>query len=241
MEATRIPTRRAAEKADVAGVRQQSRSRAVPAILPADAGGFLRAVVAADTPATSDHLADLLRSWGHDVWVADTGPEALELAHAMRPAVCLLDAQLQVMDGYEVAAHVRQDEALKGATLIGMTDMEEPGSGLGRIEGFDFRLAKPIDPGLLRRTIRVVHETMVLYTRLQQAQAANAVLQAKTARLTLELRLAVGNAGSIAAARPADCGRAPSTDGIHAAADALARRVLLMWHAVTSRGVLQAE
>src|SRR4029078_7893053 len=97
------------------------REHAVPVRPIADAGGFLRALVAAETPARSNHLAKLLRSWAQDPWLADTGRQALDLAQAMRPAVCLLNAQLPGLDGYAVAARMRQEADMEEAHLIGMT------------------------------------------------------------------------------------------------------------------------
>ena len=130
-----------------------------------------------DAPDAAETLAELLETWGHDVRIARTGPEALDLAPAFRPDVVLLDIGLPGMDGYEVAERLRQDEGVKpasnGASGHGRAGGSRDGSdpvpgtsapllvaltGYGRREdrkraaetGFDLHFTKPVDPNELR-------------------------------------------------------------------------------------------
>ena len=71
---------------------------------------------------------------------------AIEVARTFRPDFVLLDIGLPGMDGYEVAAALREDEVLKDAVIIAI-------SGYGQEEdrrrvhaaGFDHHLVKPVD------------------------------------------------------------------------------------------------
>src|SRR4051812_1453668 len=63
----------------------------------------LRVLVADDDAATADSMAMLLKLWGHEVWTAGTGGEALAAALRFRPDVMLLDVSMPDVDGFCVA------------------------------------------------------------------------------------------------------------------------------------------
>jgi PAS domain S-box-containing protein len=112
--------------------------------LPARSGA--RILVVDDNLDTARGMARLLELLGHDVKTAHDGSEAIEVARAQRPEFVLLDIGLPGMDGYEVAAQLRQDGCCRGAVFIAI-------SGYGQDEdrrrskeaGFDYHLVKPID------------------------------------------------------------------------------------------------
>src|SRR4029078_10825991 len=78
------------------------------------------------------------------------GPHALELAQSLRPEVVLCDIGLPGMDGYQVAAHLRERPELASLRLSAPT-----GCGLEDDRrralacGFDAHLVKPVAPDLL--------------------------------------------------------------------------------------------
>ena len=138
---------------------------AVPAPLPmqqADADA-----VVADAPLrillVDDHvdavhtLQLFLRSAGHEVDIAYTAGDALELARLTLPSVCLLDIGLPDFDGNELARRLRQMAQTAGSTLIAMT-------GYGRQEdraaalaaGFDHYLVKPVNTAQLAEILAAV-------------------------------------------------------------------------------------
>ena len=65
-------------------------------------------LVVDDNADAAEMEAELLRVAGHDVQVAFDGPSALVLVESFVPDVALLDLGLPVMDGYELAAQLRQ-------------------------------------------------------------------------------------------------------------------------------------
>lgn len=101
----------------------------------------------------------LLRAWGHEVTIAHTGPEALQLAEQRPPDVILLDIGLPGMNGWEVAQRLRRIPGLEHAVLIAV-------SGYGREEdqlrsreaGCDLHLCKPVDLNLLEQLLTRHHQ-----------------------------------------------------------------------------------
>jgi CheY-like chemotaxis protein len=105
-----------------------------------------RILVVDDNVDTVRGLERLLKLIGHETARAHDGHEALQLARKFRPEFILLDIGLPGMDGYEVAARMRQEEWCKDAVIVAV-------SGYGQDEdrrrsteaGFDHHLIKPID------------------------------------------------------------------------------------------------
>jgi PAS domain S-box-containing protein len=67
-----------------------------------------RILVVDDNEDASGLLAEMLRSLGHEVVTAIDGPRALEVVNTFAPEIAILDIGLPVMDGYELAAALRQ-------------------------------------------------------------------------------------------------------------------------------------
>jgi CheY-like chemotaxis protein len=107
-----------------------------------------------DNPDSAESFVMILELLGHHVRLVHDGSQALEAAHSNVPDVMLIDIGLPGMDGYEVAAAVRNDPALKHLVLVAIT-------GYGREEdkhramaaGFDYHLVKPIDLGILQELV----------------------------------------------------------------------------------------
>ncbi|HEV3257766.1 MAG TPA: PAS domain S-box protein [Gemmataceae bacterium] len=106
-----------------------------------------RVLVVEDNVDAAESMALLMRMSSHDVRVAHTGPDGLEVAVAFRPQIVLMDIGLPGMDGYEVARRLRQHADLKGVRLIALTGYGRE-SDLQRSQeaGFDHHLVKPVNP-----------------------------------------------------------------------------------------------
>ena len=102
-------------------------------------------------------LAEVLRVGGHIVSVAHDGPSALALVEDFRPELALLDIGLPVMDGFDLAQHMK-------ARLNGAAPMFVAVTGYGRPAdrartkqvGFDEHLVKPVDLARLDVIVRSV-------------------------------------------------------------------------------------
>jgi CheY-like chemotaxis protein len=96
-------------------------------------------------------LYEALTSLGYRARVAMDGPRALTIADEFSPAIGVLDIGLPVMDGYELARHLR---ARGGIRLIALTGYGQPSDHeRSRAVGFDAHLVKPIELGELARLL----------------------------------------------------------------------------------------
>jgi PAS domain S-box-containing protein len=117
-------------------------------------GQALRVLVVDDNHDAANMLAEALHDMGCQTETAFDGPSALEAAKQFRPRLVLLDLGLPVMDGYEVARHLRQDAELVPLKLVAV-------SGYGRASdkqmsvdaGFDEHLVKPVDIDKVRSLV----------------------------------------------------------------------------------------
>jgi two-component system CheB/CheR fusion protein len=76
--------------------------------------------------------------------------EAITAALRWRPEFVLLDIGLPDIDGYQVAARLRQEASCQDTVLIAVTGYGRPEDRQrSREAGIDHHLVKPVDPGLL--------------------------------------------------------------------------------------------
>jgi CheY-like chemotaxis protein len=131
----------------------QRQAGRVPGAAPPTGG--LRILIAEDNPDTAMLLAEALDALGHDTRTAADGPAALRVAATFRPQVALLDLGLPIMDGYELAAHLREtDHTLKMIAITGYG--QESDRQRSRASGFDAHIVKPVDLAELGKTLSVL-------------------------------------------------------------------------------------
>jgi CheY-like chemotaxis protein len=105
-----------------------------------------KVLVVDDSVDGAEMLAAALSAKGYDTRVAHDAPVALRIAADFQPDVALLDIGLPVMDGYELAARLRQMPELNGMKLIALTGYgQESDRRKSREAGFDHHLVKPVD------------------------------------------------------------------------------------------------
>ena len=113
---------------------------------PAQSLRHHRILIIEDNPLGARTMRTLLARLGHDVEVAQSGPEGIEIARRLQPDIVLCDIGLPGMDGYAVARAIREEPGLAGVCLLAIT-------GYGQAEdrrrslaaGFDMHLTKPVD------------------------------------------------------------------------------------------------
>lgn len=106
--------------------------------------GSLQILVVDDNEAAAASLGKLLELNGHSTRIAHDAEQALETLKTLSPQVALLDIGLPTMDGYELAARLRQrfgDEIMLVA-LTGYGQSEDKQKA--RDAGFDEHLTKPV-------------------------------------------------------------------------------------------------
>jgi len=123
----------------------------------------LQVLVVDDDRDASESLAKLLHCCGHRVNTAHDGMAACELAKSHAPDVILLDIGLPKMDGFEVAAALREVTWRKRPFMIAVTGFGgDDDRRQSAASGIDMHLVKPVDPAhlqeVLERFRRIIFE-----------------------------------------------------------------------------------
>ena len=121
---------------------------------PLPAAGRLRVLVVDDNADAAQMIADALGALGHTTRIALDGPSALATAAAFHPDVALLDLGLPVMDGYELAQHLRTGSGGRPPVLVAVTGYGQETDRLrSRAAGFCMHIVKPVDLQVLNRAL----------------------------------------------------------------------------------------
>ncbi|MGE0403694.1 MAG: response regulator [Kofleriaceae bacterium] len=106
-----------------------------------------RVLVIEDNEQNRYLLSFLLQKHGYDIVTAADGPTGIELARRTELWAILLDIQLPVMDGYEIARILRADPVLETIPIIAVTSYAMPGDlEKALAAGCSGYLEKPIEP-----------------------------------------------------------------------------------------------
>ena len=132
-------------------------------------------LVVDDDASNREVLSRRLRWQGHDVRIANTGRDALQMMGEAEYDLVLLDIMMPDMDGYEVLGHIKSDERLRHIPVIMISALSELQSVVRCIEaGAEDYLAKPFNPTLLKARIGACLEKKrgrdretILYEQLQ--------------------------------------------------------------------------
>jgi CheY-like chemotaxis protein len=122
----------------------------------------LRILLVDDNVDAVHTLQLFLNSAGHQVEVAYSAGDALELAKTMVPEVCLLDIGLPDFDGNELARRLRVLPQASAATLIAMTGYgRQQDRDASMAAGFDHYLVKPVNTTQLSDILAATAEANV--------------------------------------------------------------------------------
>ncbi len=126
------------------GVDATSSSRDVGAEARVPSGR--RVLVVDDNRDAAELLALYLETVGYEVATVHDGPSALAVVEGFVPELALLDVGLPVMNGYELAAKLKERPELAHTKLVAVTGYgQESDRRLSREAGFDAHLVKPLD------------------------------------------------------------------------------------------------
>jgi PAS domain S-box-containing protein len=128
-----------------------SRPMATPSVPPMP----LRILIVDDNRDSADMLATLLQFAGHETFAAHDGLAAVEAAATRDPDVILLDIGLPVLNGYEAARRIREQQGQKRRPLlVALTGWgQDEDRRRSEEAGFDAHLVKPVDDAVLGRLL----------------------------------------------------------------------------------------
>lgn len=116
----------------------------------------LRILVVEDNRDVREMFKLTLELEGHEVYDAADGAAGIRMAVAVQPEVALIDLGLPVLDGYEVARHIRALPFGRTTRLIAVSGYAQPEDvRKTKSVGFDLHLAKPVDDERLCEALRV--------------------------------------------------------------------------------------
>jgi len=131
--------------------RPEAEQEPVVAMLPTKAR---RLLIVDDNADAVNILAEALRERYHTVKIAYDGPSALAVVDEFVPDVAVLDIGLPVMDGYEVAARLREKLGASAPVFIALTGYGQAHDrARSRDAGFLEHFVKPVDVEALLRAI----------------------------------------------------------------------------------------
>jgi signal transduction histidine kinase len=117
----------------------------------------LKVLIVDDNMDVGYTLGLMVEEIGHEFYLSNDGPQALEDAEAYLPDAVLLDIGLPGMDGYEVCRAFRRDERFKTVPIIAQTGWgQSKDKAMAAEAGFSFHLTKPVAFDELARILRSI-------------------------------------------------------------------------------------
>jgi signal transduction histidine kinase/DNA-binding response OmpR family regulator len=123
----------------------------------------LNIILAEDNPVNQKLAERILQKMGHDVTIAATGKQAVDLHETGNFDLILMDVQMPEMDGFEATNLIREHEKTTGkrVPIVAMTAHAMKGDKEGCLEvGMDGYISKPIDQTELFGTLEGFAEKM---------------------------------------------------------------------------------
>jgi PAS domain S-box-containing protein len=139
-----------------------------------------------DQPAKLLAYEVILKELGENLVVATSGREALEFLLKNEVAVILVDVCMPELDGFELAAMIREHPRFQKTAMIFISAIQV--SDIDRLRGYEMGAVDyvpvPVIPEVLRAKIRVFAE---LYRKTRQLERFNAELEDRVRARTAEL------------------------------------------------------
>jgi PAS domain S-box-containing protein len=139
-----------------------------------------------DQPAKLLAYEVILRDLGENLVVAASGREALEYLLKNEVAVILVDVCMPELDGFELAAMIREHPRFQKTAMIFISAIQV--SDFDRLRGYEMGAVDyvpvPVVPEVLRAKIKVFAE---LYRKTRQLERLNAELEHRVLARTAEL------------------------------------------------------
>ena len=107
----------------------------------------IKILLADDEPDILDFLSYNLKKEGFDVYTAENGSKALEIAKKIQPDLIVLDIMMPLMDGIETCRQLREIPEFKQTIIIFLTARDEDFTQVAALDvGGDDYISKPLKP-----------------------------------------------------------------------------------------------
>src|SRR5271165_7564393 len=140
-----------------------------------------------DQPAKLLAYEVILKELGENLVVAASGREALEYLLKNEVAVILVDVCMPELDGFELAAMIREHPRFQKTAMIFISAIQV--SDLDRLRGYEMGAVDyvpvPVVPEVLRAKVRVFAE---LFRKTRQLERMNLLLEQRVAERTAQLQ-----------------------------------------------------
>lgn len=114
------------------------------------AASAMRVLIVDDNADAAEMLGLAMNELGRDIRIGYDGASALQIVESFEPQPAVLDIGLPVMDGYELAQHLRQRAGVATLRLVALTGYGQKSDIERALQaGFDEHIIKPIDLGSL--------------------------------------------------------------------------------------------
>jgi CheY-like chemotaxis protein len=95
---------------------------------------------------------------GHQVLIARSGRETLQLVRENQPDILLLDIMMPGIDGYEICRQIKSDPATRDTVVVMLTALPRTERFKSFQAGADEHITKPVPSRQLRETVRQLAE-----------------------------------------------------------------------------------
>lgn len=147
-----------------------------------------RVLVVDDTPTNVFILSKLLTKAGYQVFTAEGGAIAVELARTCQPSVILLDIMMPDVNGYEVCSQLRSDSATADVPIIFLSALNAP---FDKVQAFRKGAADYVTkPFQSEEVLARVRYQIELHRARSQQQHLHQVLEERVRERTKLLALA---------------------------------------------------
>lgn len=147
-----------------------------------------RVLVVDDDPEIRNVMERIVVSFGYEAETAGDGVEAIALL-ALGFDLILLDGEMPIMDGFEVAQRIREDARYQHLPIVMITGLTRPADRMRAIEvGVNDFVNKPVDPAELKLRAKWLIEMKHAFDQVKDRERD---LQARVEQRTLALRSAL--------------------------------------------------
>ena len=134
-------------------------------------------LVADDRPANVLAIQHVLEPLAHNIVTASSGEEVFRSLLTTEFAVILLDVQMPIMDGFEIAAQIKRREKTRHIPIIFLTAVNQAPSDIwqGYEAGAVDYLTKPVEPWVVRAKVAAFVDLWLEHKRLEQLRSDLAI------------------------------------------------------------------